>query len=91
MVLSLSLLSCEWPVSVKENPDRKRKTKKQRDNHLVEKFCVYLQAKTQLHPPCCIGGTLGVHGHTRPMTVFNVCLHAKNKHHNSLLSYNITF
>ena len=85
MVLSLSLLSCELPVSVKENPDRK---KKQRDNHLVEKFCIYLEAKTQLHPLCCIEGTLGVHGHTCPMTVFNVCLHAKN---NSLLSYNITF
>ena len=30
-------------------------------------------------------------GHTHPMIVFNVYLHAKNKLHNSLLSYNITF
>ena len=42
--------------------------------HLVENFCVYLQAKTQLHPPCFNGdiakicklilGTLGMPGYT---------------------------
>ena len=71
----------------------------QSDNHLVENFCVYLQAKTQLHLWCFNGdiakicklilGTLGMPGHTHPMIVFNVYLHAKNKLHNSLLSYNI--
>ena len=75
--------------------------------HLVEYFCVYLQAKTQFHLPSFYGdiakiwklilGTLGMHGYTHPKWQyhlaedFDVYLHAKNKLHNSLLSYNITF
>ena len=75
--------------------------------HLVENFCVYLQAKAQLHPSCFYGdiakicklvlGSMGMPGYTHPnwqyhlAEDFDVYLHAKNKLHNSLLSYNITF
>ena len=35
MVPSLPLLSCESPVSVKENPDRKKKEKKNNDKAII--------------------------------------------------------
>ena len=70
--------------------------------HLVEKFCLYLQTKNQLHPPCVYGdiakvckrilGTLGIPGYTHPkwqyqlVEDFDVDLHTKNKLYHSFLS-----
>ena len=69
---------------------------------MIENFCVYLQAKYQLHPHVFFGdiakickliwGTLGMPGYTYPKLYlqlvqdFYVYLHAKNTLYHSLLS-----